>query len=325
MKTRWQSGIWLLGAIAAGLGLITGLMAQPGAEFTTIQRLSNQEIRLRLSAPAGSNYLIQAAARLPHWEGLLTLQSAGLNVHTDSAAPYREARFYRAAEVTGSNVLTGDHLVTTNGDVVIHPVNHAGFVLSWNGKWIYCDPVGGSLAGIPKADLVLITHSHSDHFNSTVLGTIWESGRTTFVVPQAVYNSLSAAFRSSAIVLANGDSTNVMGLTVHAIPAYNSYHPLGTGNGYILTLGGRRVYISGDTGNIPEMRALQDIDLAFVCMNVPYTMTVNDAAAAVRAFAPRVVYPYHYRNQDGSYANLSLFKQLVGTDLGIEVRLRNWY
>ncbi len=311
--------------IACFVLTIAGLTAQIAPQFTFIQRLTNQEIRLQINAPMGSNYLIQSSSRLPDWEDLLTLRSVGANVYTDSVAPYLATRFYRAAEVPGANVLTGEHLLTTNGDAVIHTVNHAGFVLGWNGKWIYCDPVGGSFTGIPKADLVLITHSHSDHFNASVLGTIWESGRTIFVVPQAVYNSLSAAFKNSAIVLANGASTNVMEMTIDALPAYNANHPLGMGNGYILTLGGRRVYISGDTGNIPEMQALTDVDLAFVCMNVPYTMTVNEAATAVRAFAPRVVYPYHYRNQDGSYANLGLFKQLVGTDLGIEVRLRSWY
>jgi Beta-lactamase superfamily domain len=182
--------LWRAGSSLVWLVLTARLDAQSGPHFTTIQRLTNQEIRLMLSAPAGSNYLIQAATQLPNWDGLLTLRSAGMNGHTDSAAAYLVTRYYRAVEVTGSNVLTGDHLVTTNGDVVMHPVNHAGFVLGWNDKWIYCDPVGGSFAGIPKADLVLITHSHSDHFNAMILAGIWQSGRTTFIAPQAVYNSL---------------------------------------------------------------------------------------------------------------------------------------
>ena len=112
------------------------------------------------------------------------------------------------------------------------------------------------------------------------------------------------------------------------MPAYNltsSYHPKGVGNGYVLTLGGRRVYLSGDSEDIPEMRSLQDIDVAFVCMNVPFTMPVDKASSAVRDFRPRVVYPYHYRNQAGSLADLSGFKRQVGNDLGSEVRLRNWY
>jgi L-ascorbate metabolism protein UlaG (beta-lactamase superfamily) len=97
------------------------------------------------------------------------------------------------------------------------------------------------------------------------------------------------------------------------------------GNGYVLTLGGKRIYMSGDTGDIPETRALQNIDVAFLCVNVPFTMTVNQAAAVTRAFAPKVVYPYHFHNQDGTYSNLTSLKSLVGYDLPIEVRIRKWY
>jgi L-ascorbate metabolism protein UlaG (beta-lactamase superfamily) len=100
---------------------------------------------------------------------------------------------------------------------------------------------------------------------------------------------------------------------------------LGTGNGYVLTLGGKRIYLSGDTGDIADMHALQNIDVAFVCMNSPYTMLTTEATNAVRAFRPPVVYPYHYRNQDGTTGNAALFKQQLGSDLGIEVRLRKWY
>ncbi len=116
-----------------------------------------------------------------------------------------------------------------------------------------------------------------------------------------------------------------LNLSVEAVPAYNANHPEGVGNGYVLTIGGRRIYFSGDTGDIPEMRALPDIDVAYVCMNVPFTMTVAQASSAVRAFRPAVVYPYHFRNQDNTRANTNLFKTQIGTDLGIEVRLRTWY
>jgi len=104
------------------------------------------------------------------------------------------------------------------------------------------------------------------------------------------------------------------------VPAYNSNHPKGRGNGYVLTIGGKRIYMSGDTGDIPETRALQDIDVSFVCMNLPFTMSVDQASDVVRAFRPKVVYPYHY-----SQSNVNSFKQKVGTDLGVEVRLRKWY
>ena len=106
---------------------------------------------------------------------------------------------------------------------------------------------------------------------------------------------MSAALKALTLPLANGSRTDVLGVGIEAIPAYNSYHIKGTGNGYVVTMGGRRLYISGDTGNIPDMRALTDIDVAFVCMNLPWTMSVNDATAAVRAFQPRVVYPYHFK------------------------------
>ena len=109
------------------------------------------------------------------------------------------------------------------------------------------------------------------------------------------------------------------------MPAYNANHPKGSGNGYLVTLGGKRLYVSGDTGDIAEMRALADIDVAFVCMNVPYTMTVAQAVSAVREFQPRIVYPYHYRNQGNALSDVDSFKRQVGTDLGIEVRLRKWY
>ncbi|HXT41765.1 MAG TPA: MBL fold metallo-hydrolase, partial [Candidatus Angelobacter sp.] len=105
----------------------------------------------------------------------------------------------------------------------------------------------------------------------------------------------------------------------------STYHLKGVGNGYVLAIGEKRIYMSGDSEDITEMRGLQDIDVAFVCMNVPFTMTIAKAVSAVRQFRPKVVYPYHYRNQDSSLANLNAFKQQVGTDLNVEVRLRKWY
>ena len=114
---------------------------------------------------------------------------------------------------------------------------------------------------------------------------------TRVIAPQAVFNSLSASFRARTSVLTNGGVTEVLGVRVEAVPAYNANHPRGTGNGYVVTLGERRFYFSGDTGNTPEMRALTGIDAAFLCMNQPFTMTVSDATNAVWAFRPAVVYP----------------------------------
>ena len=302
------------------------LLAQQAPQFTEIQRLTNREMALKLSAATGLNYRIEASTNLLQWNGWLTLLSTGtgLSQQTDSAAPFYIERYYRALQLTGTNLLTGDHLVTDDGDVIIHPVDHAGFVMNWNGKYIYNDPVSGSFAGIPKADLILISHSHSDHFSTSTLDAVRKTN-SILIAPQAVFSAMTTAQRNLTVVMANNTTTNVLGLTVQAIPAYNSNHPLGTGNGYVLTIGGKRIFASGDTGNIAEMRALTNIDVAFVCINTPFTMTVPDATNAVRAFTPKVVYPYHYRNQDGTTGNAAQFKQQLGADAGVEVRLRKWY
>lgn len=308
------------------LGLAGALVAQEVPQFTGIQRLTNQEMLLQLNAPTGLGYRIEVSTNLLHWDPLLTLSSAGLNQHTDSAAPYLAARHYRAFQLTGTNFLTGDHLATDDGEVIFHPINHATLVMSWNGKTIYNDPVGAATIyqGLPRADLILISHGHGDHFSSTTLNVV-TNANTVIIAPQAVYNSMTTALGSLTLVMTNGATKNVLGLGIEAVPAYNANHPKGVGNGYVLTIGGRRIYLSGDTEDIPEMSALQDIDVAFVCMNVPFTMPGDKASSAIREFRPQIVYPYHYRNQDASYPNFNTFKQQVGTDLGIEVRLRKWY
>lgn len=326
MKSCLGLAVGKLCLFAFLLGLAGSLIAQEAPQFTGIQSLTNREMLLKLSASNGLNYRIEVSTNLPEWQSLLTLLSTGVQQHTDSASPFLGLRFYRAFQLTGTNILTGDHLVTTNGDVVIHPINHASFVMSWNGKMIYNDPVGASTLyqGLPRADLILVSHSHTDHFSSSTLNAV-TNANTIIIAPQAVYNSLPTALRSLTLVMTNGASTTRLGLAIDAVPAYNGNHPLGTGNGYVLTIGGKRLYMSGDTGNIAEMRALQGIDVAFVCMNVPFTMTVNEATNAVRAFRPKVVYPYHYRDQSGASTNANFFKQRLGTDPGIEVRLRPWY
>ena len=295
-------------------------LAQPS--FSAPEILTNREARLRMTIPAGTAARLDVSSNLTDWTGFLTTGPGSL-VHTDSFAPYSGIRYYRAEQLP-TNAFTGDHLATANGDLIIHPVNHAGFVMTWNGLTIYNDPVTGTYTNFPKADFIFISHDHGDHMNSPVVTSIRQPS-TIIITTKAAFGQLSAAARLQATVLTNGSSTNFLGIQIDAIPAYNSYHPQGTGNGYVLTLGGKRIYISGDTGDIPDTRALQNIDVAFLCVNVPYTMNVNQAAAVTRAFAPKVLYPYHYRNQDNSLANLATFKNLVGTDLGIEVRLRKWY
>jgi L-ascorbate metabolism protein UlaG (beta-lactamase superfamily) len=280
----------------------------------------------------GRSYRIEAATNVNFWNALVTFptNSSTTLQHTDSATPYLPTRFYRAVQLTGPNILSGDHLATTNGDVVIHPLYHASLVMSWNGKIIYSDPDDATAyesryAGMPQGDLILVTHEHGDHYSPNKLATLRAAGGV-IIVPPGLYNQLGfATFRPNAIALPYGGSTNVMGIDILAVPGYNGNHAFNLNNCYVLTLGGRRIFVSGDTGDVAEIRALTDIDVAFVCMNVPFTMTVGAATNCVRAMRPKVVYPYHYRNQDNTTGNAATFKQWLGPDLGIEVRLRNWY
>ena len=218
-----------------------------------------------------------------------------------------------------------DRLPAEHGDIQIHPLNHATFTLEWNGKKIFVDPAGGAARFQGTPDLILVTDIHGDHLNIDTLKALAHEN-TKIVAPQAVATQLPAELKSKTVVLANGENKEVQGISLEAVPMYNltqdrlKYHSKGRGNGYVLTLGGKRIYISGDTEDIPEMRALKNIDVAFVCMNLPYTMTVEQAASAVKEFKPKIIYPYHYRGSD-----TEKFKKLVGEDSGVDVRLRDWY
>jgi L-ascorbate metabolism protein UlaG (beta-lactamase superfamily) len=222
-----------------------------------------------------------------------------------------------------------DHEKVKGGELTIQPINHATLVLTYHSKNIYIDPTGGADAfkGLAAPDLILITDIHGDHLDPKTIDAI-NTAKATLVVPQAVADKLPATTdKQKVIVLKNGDKTMQQGISIAAIPMYNlpeapdAFHTKGRGNGYILNIGDKNIYISGDTEDIPEMRALKNIDIAFVCMNLPYTMDVNQAAQGVLAFKPKVVYPYHYRGQD-----VNTFKTLVNAgDPNIEVRLRNWY
>ncbi|HTL56123.1 MAG TPA: MBL fold metallo-hydrolase [Candidatus Limnocylindrales bacterium] len=313
--------------LVACLGLSLRSFAQAPPEFTRVQPLTNREIGLTLTGQAAAFYQIDTTTNLAAWDGLVTAGSGAASSiqHTDSAAPFLTARYYRAQQIMSSNVFTGDHFSTTNGDLLIHPDHHATLILNWQSNTIYIDPTNSAgYAGLPKANLILVTHSHPDHFNTAVINAVIKTNGL-IVTSQEVYNQLTASQKPIARVLGYGATTNLLGVDIQAVAAYNSYHPFGTGNGYVLTLGGRRIFISGDTGNTAEMRALTNIDLAFVCMNQPYTMTVSEATNAVTAFRPKIIYPYHYRDQSGASANAAVFKQRLRPDLGIEVRLRNWY
>lgn len=225
-----------------------------------------------------------------------------------------------------------DKLETSKGPLTIQPLNHATLALTWQGKTIYSDPNGGAktFEGIAAPDLVVITDIHGDHFNPETLQAI-DLSKATLIVPQAVADKLPDALKGKAVVLANGQTKTAMDISITGVPMYNlpesaeSRHPKGRGNGYVLTFGNKKVYLSGDTQGVPEMRALKGIDVAFVCMNLPYTMDINEASEAVLAFKPRAVYPYHYRGQNG-LSDIEGFKKMVNDkDKSIDVRLRNWY
>jgi L-ascorbate metabolism protein UlaG (beta-lactamase superfamily) len=216
-----------------------------------------------------------------------------------------------------------DKIPATGGDITIAPLNHATLQLVWAGHVIDVDPVGqADYTGLAAPDIILITDIHGDHLDPATIAKVRKPA-TKIVAPAAAAPKLD-----SPIVMANGETKTVDGLTIAAVPMYNLtrgpaagqlYHEKGRGNGYVVTLGGKRIYIAGDTEGTPEMRALKNIDVAFVPMNLPYTMTPAEAADAVKAFAPKIVYPYHYRGQDTT----EFAKALAGT--GIDVRLRNWY
>lgn len=225
-----------------------------------------------------------------------------------------------------------DKIATDLGELVIQPITHGTLVLTWNDKTIYVDPFGGveRFKGLKDPDLILITDIHGDHLNTETLNGL-NTSDAMLVVPQAVYNKLSKDFTIKAKVIKNGESKSYMGVEIMAIPMYNlpddetSRHKKGRGNGYVLSMGGKRVYLSGDTEDVPEMRSLKNIDVAFVCMNLPYTMNISAAASAVSEFKPTMVYPYHYRGSDG-LADVEGFKLLVNkVTPEVEVRLKNWY
>lgn len=217
-----------------------------------------------------------------------------------------------------------DTIATSEGDLVIHPVDHASLVLEWGDKVIYVDPVGGAARyeNLPAPTAILITHGHGDHFDVPTLEAI--AGSVPLVTNEDVLGKLPGTLQANATALVNGDSGEIDGVPLKAIAAHNTtedrmnYHPVGVGNGYVLTFADQQVYVAGDTEPTEDMLALTDIDIAFLPMNLPYTMTPEQAVEAINTFKPKIVYPYHYGDSD---------LLVLETDVGdhTEVRLRNWY
>jgi L-ascorbate metabolism protein UlaG (beta-lactamase superfamily) len=226
-----------------------------------------------------------------------------------------------------------DVIAAAGGDLTIAPIAHATLQIEQGSHVILVDPttnagfdgISGTLRinyqGLKRPTLVLVTDDHGDHDDRGLLQSLRTPAghRPAIVAPASV-----AAHVDGAQAIANGESTVVDGVAIEAVPMYNTvgqqaYHEKGHGNGYVITLGGKRIYVAGDTACTAEMRALKDIDVAFLPMNVPYTMTPTDAAICAVAFKPKVAYAYHYRGQDAN----RFATTLAGT--GIEVRLRDWY
>lgn len=207
---------------------------------------------------------------------------------------------------TNAQDLQTDRYETDKGELLIHFVKHGSLFLEFDNKIIHIDPVSGmgEYENYPKADLILITHHHSDHFDYNAISML--SNENTKVIFTQLCSEYTEGLKSS-IVVKNGDILSINEIEIEAVPAYNIlhkrdngklFHPKGEGNGYIIKLGDKSVYIAGDTENIPEMTYLENIDIAFLPMNLPYTMTPEMVANAVNMFNPKFVYPYHYGKTD---------------------------
>jgi L-ascorbate metabolism protein UlaG (beta-lactamase superfamily) len=214
-----------------------------------------------------------------------------------------------------------DVIPTASGDLEITFIGHGTLMFTFGGKVVHVDPVSveGDYSQLPKADLILVTHEHGDHLDAEAIAAIRKGG-TEIILTQ------TCAEKVEGTVMANGDVSTVAGFKVEAYPAYNLvhkrdngqfYHPQGVGNSYVITFGDKRVYVGGDTENTPEMKALKNIDVAFLPMNLPYTMSPEMVADAAKAFRPKILYPYHYGDTDTSE-----IVNLLQGEQGIEVRIR---
>lgn len=219
------------------------------------------------------------------------------------------------------------------GPIRITPIFHASMKIEYGGKTIYVDPVSaGDYSAGKKADLILITDIHGDHLDEAALSDIVK-GSSIIVAPQAVIEKLEGD-KGHSVRLDIGKTTTQAGFLIGALPMYNlvrgpkpgeKFHPKGRGNGYVLTLGGKRIYIAGDTEVTPEMKKLKNIDLAFLPMNLPFTMTPQEAAQGAKIFMPKVAIPYHYRYPfDKANDNPQQFQAAL-KGIKIQVRLLEWY
>jgi L-ascorbate metabolism protein UlaG (beta-lactamase superfamily) len=230
------------------------------------------------------------------------------------------------------STMAADTIPATGGSIELTPMAHAHVMIEYGGKVIHIDPSAmANFAGAKPADLVLITDVHGDHMDPAAIDRV-KKASTQYVAPPA----LADRFPGQTTLIANGETKTVDGISIQAVPSYNLtrgpaagqlYHTKGRGNAYILTLGGKRILFTGDTECTPEIKALTNIDVAFVTMNLPFTMPPDEAAACVKAFKPKVVYPYHYRqaNLEPADKNQTDFAAAMKGFPGVEVRTPNFY
>jgi L-ascorbate metabolism protein UlaG (beta-lactamase superfamily) len=222
-----------------------------------------------------------------------------------------------------TNTIDSDTIKTSKGDLIIYFVGHGTLYFKFNNHIIHVDPVSryADYSTLPKADIILVTHQHGDHYDTAAIQSILKP-RTDFIYTKACSESANLGGR----VVKNGDSVLVDDIKIESVPAYNiehkrdngnPFHPKGEGNGYVLTFGDKRIYIAGDTENIPEMASLKNVDIAFLPMNLPYTMTPEMVVNAAEMIKPRILYPYHYGNTNTD----ELLKLLENKKL-CEVRIR---
>jgi len=219
----------------------------------------------------------------------------------------------------GHSKIENDFFDTSSGKLKISFIGHASLVLEIKGKIIHIDPWGelADYSLLPKADLILLTHHHPDHLDTNAISKLMKNG-TQIILTRAAFNIVN-----KGTVMNNGDKRTIGGITIEAVPAYNvtvgrdKFHPKGRDNGYILTIGGKRIYIAGDTENIDEMADFKNIDIAFLPMNQPYTMLPEQIVDAISKIKPKIFYPYHYGDSD-----IGKLKRLLSKNTQVEVRIR---
>ncbi len=233
--------------------------------------------------------------------------------------------FWLVSLAATSSDFEEDIISTSQGDLKITCIGHGTLMFTFDGKIIHVDPVFryADYTKMPKADLILVTHEHGDHLDDVAIQDLTKEGTAIIYTKKC----MEQAKIEGSIIMKNGDTKTVQGIKIEAVPAYNikhmrsgnsPFHPKGVGNGYILTFGDKRVYVAGDTENTPEIKALKNIDVAFLPMNLPYTMTPEMVADAARVFKPTVLYPYHFGNTDTSQ-----LVELLKDTPDIDVRIRN--